>query len=167
MNDTFYSSPTIEDATVAMIWRDPNLLEQFLCDPRFSGPQVFLQQHCKEITRAIYLVTKQIGAADFASVAQCMKELGTFTECGGFAGLNDIYRLGEPTPYIAQIFDHYLDILQTYANGRAQDPPMQSWPFTAGAIHRTIDEMKDEYLRQNRLGERQTVDQYIDVVRNR
>jgi hypothetical protein len=127
---TFLFSTEIEASLVSILWRHPEFLPEFLkqCDPRIH----LCQTHCQIITEAINLVDARVGATDFATVTQAVREMGRFDECGGLVGLNDVYSAHEPTKHTQALFKHYVEALKTYAENRSKEPPKPTFVYIGG-----------------------------------
>lgn len=149
---TFYFAPEIEDATVSIIWHEPERLAEFL---RQFDPNVHLAQpHCRIILEAITLAYGELGTADFPTVVQVVRELGRLEECGKIEGLNRIYSAIEISlPYIEQVYRHYLDMLRLYAAHRKVTPSEKLYLFTAGRVAVRRSKIKSKPTDPDYLGD--------------
>jgi hypothetical protein len=119
-----------ETEVVSTIWRQPYRIAEFMRDFDF---QIHLTQpHLRIILEGINLAYGDLGDTSFAVVAQTVRELGGFEECGGLQGLNSVYAATEITPVTDPIFAHLCDMLRLYAEGRQTDPPQPVYRFTGG-----------------------------------
>lgn len=136
----------VEEALVSMLWRQPYRCAQFLreCD---LGTHLS-QPHLRSLVSAIDLAYRELGACDFASVVQILRELGRLEDCGGLEELNNFYVHAESVALSSQtldpgyvergnerIFGFYLETLKTYALVRAQQGLTHFTParFSGGA----------------------------------
>ncbi len=148
---TFFFAPEIEESMTSLCWRDPDLFEQFTQSHDFTV--LIAQRHCQDIFKAMHLAYETMGTLDWASVVQSCRELGSMDEVGGIDGLNRVYTMIDTTKYCHRVFDSYLSLLETYAEGRAHtnefgDPtPRQSFVFSDNAINRAMKQMEDVYKR--------------------
>jgi hypothetical protein len=139
---TFTYAPEIETNTVSILWHEPDRLADFL---RLVDPQThFVQPHLRIILEAINIAWGELASADFATVAQVIRELGKMEECGGLEGLNQVYSAGEPIratnaedaailrKQVDVILADYVRMLQAYAENRAIDPARPIYPLTGG-----------------------------------
>ncbi len=136
MNDdespmTFNFAPEIEDATISIIWHEPERLAEFL---RHFDPDVHLAQaHCRIILEAVILAFGELGASDFPTVMQVVRELDRLEECGNVEGLNRVYSCVEANlPNTDKIYAHYLDMLRIYARHRKTQHQGNMCLFTGG-----------------------------------
>jgi hypothetical protein len=132
---TFIFAPEIEDATISILWHEPERLPDFL--RRFDPNLHLAQPHCRIILEAINLAYGELGTSDFATVTQVVSELHKLDHCGGIEGLNRIYSLVEDgTPHWKErgdkIFAHYLEMLIAYGTHRRLAPNENMYRFTAG-----------------------------------
>src|ERR1700747_2319123 len=139
MNDTepppsFLFAHEIETSMIALVW---HALDYVAAIKRELDPMLhFTQPHLRHLLEAIELSYRELGVADFASVVQILRELGQFEACGGLLGINAIFeqsRYGFSSPEAEkEVFDHYLEMLKTYAVNRNMDPPQKVYRFTGG-----------------------------------
>jgi hypothetical protein len=117
---TFLFSPQYEEATVSILWKQPERIAAFLRD--FDPAVHLVQLHLRIILEAVNLSYGDHGEADWASVVQVIQEIGKLDEVGGLEGLNRVYSAKEITPVTDKIYAHYLEALQTYAAHRSIEP---------------------------------------------
>jgi hypothetical protein len=118
---TFHFAPEIEQSLVSLCFYAP---ERIAVLKRELDPQIhFTRPELRHILEAIDLAYRELGSSDFASVIQTLRELGRLEDCGGAAGVNQVfeeYRYGFSSPQAeGEIFDHYLDMLKRYALARS------------------------------------------------
>lgn len=125
----------IELSCISLCWHEPERLPEFL---RELDPALHIfERHLRLILDAINLSYGELGATDWATVIQCVREAGTYEECGGLDGLNEVYQKmeyrssGDDTD---RIFRHYIDCLKEYARARKSDPPPAVHMFTSGKL---------------------------------
>jgi hypothetical protein len=122
-------APEIELALVAGLWHEPFRLAPTLrwldLDAHLSQPYLRL------VTHALARCYSELGAADFATVVTCLRQLGQLDECGGVQSLDAIYE----ARWYAPLFDLYGQFLRSTAlrrQGELQALP----PFFSGGIGR-------------------------------
>jgi hypothetical protein len=136
--DSFIFAPEIEVATVSLLWKQPERCAAFLRD---LDPAVHLTQpHLRHIVEAVTLAYRELGCADWATVAGVLRELKHFEDCGELLGLNEVYCAAEITPNSDQIFTHYVSMLQAYALGRELNQPV--FRFNRGEIKLVPNKIK-------------------------
>jgi hypothetical protein len=67
--------------------------------------------------------------------------------------LNAVYTATEITPVTDRIFAHYVEMLQTYAQHRAMDPPRPVSRFTGGKASLYLNKAKHRETDPDYLGE--------------
>ena len=160
---TFVYALEIEQALVSVLWRKVTLMECFLarCDPmvHLSQPKLRI------IVRAIQLAYGELGAdlnceinplegsSDWPVVVTVVRELGGFDECGGLAGLNEVYSAHEPTPYSSQIFGDYLRLVCDYALARQEQSAPRVCVFSGGRGTLYLNKAKKARARDDFKGE--------------
>jgi hypothetical protein len=132
---TSYFAPEIEEAAIAILWRQPERLGEFL---REIDPAVHITQpHLRKILEAIDLGWRELGAVDFATIVTLVRELNYFEDCGGREGLNELWVAGDrnvaTAPNDDVIFAHYVEMLKTYALARKSDGKFPCARFTGGS----------------------------------
>jgi hypothetical protein len=125
----------IELCTVSLLWHEPERCALFY---RELDPAVhILQRHLRLIAEAIKLAYAELNSADWATVIECIRELGYLEEVGKLEGLNAVY---EAMQYRGSrentdaIFSHYIECLKEYARARKSDPPRPVHMLTAGKL---------------------------------
>jgi hypothetical protein len=141
---TFHFALEIEQALVSLCFYAP---ERIALLKRELDPKVhFTRPELRHILEAIELAYRELGASDFASVITTLRELGRLEDCGGAAGVNQVfeeYRYGFSSPEAEeQIFAHYIEMLRAYALGRQQTPPLPVYYFTGGKGTTTPNKLK-------------------------
>jgi hypothetical protein len=98
----------------------------------------FLDPALRIVLEMLSVVYWQIGALDWASVIQALREVNEIEACGGLEGLNEIYTDGGHypegrLPQFAEAFvREYIQLLYDYANQRESDPTKPVYRFTGG-----------------------------------
>jgi hypothetical protein len=123
----------IELCMVSLLWHEPERCALFY---RELDPAVhILQRHLRLICQAINLAYAELNCADWATVVECVRELGYLEEVGKLEGLNTVYEAmqyrGDKSNTDA-IFSHYIECLKEYARARKSDPPRSVHMFTGG-----------------------------------
>jgi len=122
-------APEIETALVAGLWHEPFRLAPTLrwldLDAHLSQPYLRL------VTQALARCYSELGAVDFASVVECLRQLGQLEECGGVQSLDAIYE----ARWYAPLFDLYGQFLRSTALRRQADPQALP-PFFSGGMGR-------------------------------
>lgn len=142
----------IETATVSTLWHQPHRLPEFR---RIIDPQIHITQpHLRHILEAIELCYGELGIdLDFATVVEVVRELGTFNECGGIEGLNQVYTGAETTLTTDHVFGHYVGMLQEYARARESHPPRRVTRFSGGKATLYLNKNKRSTRDPDYLGE--------------
>jgi hypothetical protein len=133
---TFQFSPEIEQSMVSLCFYAP---ERIATLKRELDPKVhFTDPKLRYILEAIELAYRESLASDFATVIQTLRELGRLDDCGGPAGVNQVfeeYRYGFSSPEASEeIFVHYIEMLKAYAQARSNQPPVNVYRFVRGDI---------------------------------
>jgi len=133
---TFHFAPEIEQSLVSLCFYAP---ERIAVLKRELDPQVhFTRPELRHILEAIELAYRELGSRDFATVIQTLRELGCLEDCGGAAGVNQVfeqYRYGfSSTEALEEIFAHYIEMLKAYAQARSNQPPINVYRFLRGDI---------------------------------
>jgi hypothetical protein len=133
---TFHFAPEIEQSIVSLCFYAP---ERIAVLKRELDPQVhFSRPELRFILEAIELAYRELGASDFASVIQTLRELGCLEDCGGAPSVNAIfeeYRYGfSSTEALNEIFAHYIEMLKAYAQARTNQPQVNVYRFVRGDI---------------------------------
>jgi hypothetical protein len=166
---TFIFAPEIEQAMVALCFQAPHRVATVY---RELDPAVHITRpELRFILEAIDLAYRELGAMDFASVIQVLRELGRLEACGGAPGVNSVfeeYRYGfwKPNPETEQkifwkpdpeaeeeIFTHYIETLKTYAINRQKDPPQPVYRFTDGKATLVPNKVKRKESDPDFIGE--------------
>lgn len=122
-------APEIEMALVAGLWHEPERLAQTL---RWLDPDAHLvQPFLRLVVSALGRCYAELGAVDFASVVECLRELGQLEECGNLEGLDQLYE----ARWYAPLFELYGQFLRDTALRRQADPQKLP-PFFSGGIGR-------------------------------
>jgi hypothetical protein len=120
---TFHFAPEIEQSLVSLCFYAPERIGVLKRELDFSLH--FTRPELRLILQAIELTYRELGASDFASVIQTLRELKCLEDCGSAAGVNQVfeeYRYGFSSPQAQQeIFDHYVDMLKRYAVARSSN----------------------------------------------
>jgi hypothetical protein len=118
-------APEIETALVAGLWHEPFRLAPTLrwldLDAHLSQPYLRL------VVGALARCYSELGAVDFASVVECLRQLGQLDECGGVQTLDTLYE----ARWYAPLFDLYGDFLRAAALRRGDDQKAPV-PFFSG-----------------------------------
>jgi hypothetical protein len=141
---TFQFAPEIEQSLVSVCFADPHLIavvkRELDLGIHITNPAL------RHILEAIELTYGQLGLRDFASVIQTLRELKTLERCGGPERVNAIfeeYRYGFSSEQAkTEILAHYIELLQAYALGRQQTPPLPVYHFTGGKGTTTPNKLK-------------------------
>jgi hypothetical protein len=133
---TFHFAPEIEQSLVSLCFYAP---ERIAVLKRELDPQVhFTRPELRHILEAIELAYGELGASDFASVIQTLRELSRLEDCGGAPGVNQVfeeYRYGFSSEQAQeQIFAHYIEMLKAYAFARSNQPKVNVYRFLRGDI---------------------------------
>jgi hypothetical protein len=120
---TFHFAPEIEQSLLSLCFYAP---ERIAVLKRELDPQVHITRpELRYILEAIELAYRELGATDFASVIQTLRELGHLEDCGGAPGVNQVfeeYRYGFSSPQAEEeIFAHYIEMLKRYAVARSSN----------------------------------------------
>jgi hypothetical protein len=133
---TFDFAPEIEQSLVSLCFYAPDRIAVL---KRELDPQVhFTRPELRHILEAIDLAYRELGASDFASVIQILKELERLEDCGGPSGVNQVleeYRYGFSSEQAQeQILAHYIEMLKAYASARSNQPQVNVYRFARGDI---------------------------------
>ena len=127
MNLETYYSPEVEEALVTLCWHKPELLPKVL---RSLAPPVhIMQEHLRFILEALQLSQDQLGAADFATVVQVLREDGRLPACGELQGLDALYSRNYG---YESLLDYYIELLKLYASKRTERSPEPVVIFDGG-----------------------------------
>jgi hypothetical protein len=138
---SFHWSTEIEEATLSILWHQPQRLKYFLqeCDPAVH----FHEPHSKIIFDAIGQVHQEVGPVSFEDMVLCLREYRQLDNVGGKDSLNRIYALYQPTGLpdafyktdsarIDKILSHHVSLLKTYAVAREFEPPREVHQYLGG-----------------------------------
>jgi hypothetical protein len=133
---TFLFAPEIEQSLVSLCFYAPERIAVLKCE---LDPALHITQpHLRHILEAIELAYRELGASDFASVIQTLRELGRLEDCGGPERVNAVfeeYRYGFSSEQaLEEIFAHYIEMLKAYAQARTNQPPVNVYRFLRGDI---------------------------------
>jgi hypothetical protein len=118
-------APEIERALLAGLWHEPDRLPETM---RWLSPNAHLSQpSLRLVLEAISRCYSELGAADFATVVECLRELGYLAECGGIEALDELYEACWYPP----LWHLYGDFLRDLALRRAGEPHSPA-PFFSG-----------------------------------
>jgi DnaB helicase-like protein len=121
-----YYAPELERAIVSLCWHRPENLPKVL---QALDPAVHLKEpHLRLILEAINLVYRELGATDWATVIDYLRQQGKLAECGELVGLDEIYRL-EPCP---ALLSYYIELLKDYGALREGAPLAPTLRFNGG-----------------------------------
>lgn len=122
-----YYAPEVEEALVTLVWHNPQLLPRVL---RCLDPGVhILQEHLRFILEAIQLSSDLLGASDFATVVQALREDGRFEACGELIGLDALWTKNYG---YESLLDYYIELLKIYASKRLERNPARVLIFSGG-----------------------------------
>jgi hypothetical protein len=123
-----YYAPEVETALVSLVWRHPEYLEPVL---RELDPEThFVQPHCRHILKAVQLVFTQLGATDWSSIVQALREQKLLEETGNLVLLDEVFTYDA----CGSLLNYYIDLLKDYAKQRKADPTQPVYRFTGGRI---------------------------------
>lgn len=151
----FYYAPEIEAALVSTCWHQPEWLATVY---RELDPAIHLSQpHLRWLLEAIDLAYRDLGCVNFEVVIQVLRETGHLEDCGGLEGANQVYGLeeyGREDPVRNEkIFQHYLQMLKTYAVHRKMEPARLPYVFTSGSLVLHQNKVKASQNGPDALGE--------------
>jgi hypothetical protein len=151
--ETFIFAPEIEQALVSVCFQCPERIATLY---RELDPGIHITRpELRFILEAIDLAYRELGATDFASVIQVLRELGRLEACGGAPGVNSVfeeYRYGFSSPEAEEpIFGHYIEMLKAYALGRDKNQPV--YRFNRGDIHLVPNKTKHSESAPDYVGE--------------
>lgn len=144
MKPTYWFAPEIEESTISLMWRDPDLFEKFKESGR-DHHEMFAQRNCQEIFEAMDRAHEALGSLDFACVVQSCRDRGTLNEIGGTDSLNRVYQMSELTKYSDQMFNSYMDLLENYADSRRVVVSNPIEELLHLPIYRTMLEIAESY----------------------
>ena len=151
---TFCYAPEIELAAVSMLLQAPKRCALFF---QQLDPSVHLREpRSRIIAQAIKLAWSELGAADWATVVQVVRELGAYEECGGSDGLNHVYSVAANSPGdqgSERIFGHYIEMLKSYARARAKSPAHPVYSLVGGRGTLYPNKVKRHKLDPDYLGQ--------------
>jgi len=128
---TFYFAPEIENQLLSICWHNP---ERIATIQKELDPTVHLSQpHLRHILEALSVAYRELGCVDFTVVVQVLRELDRLEDCGGLPGVNFVYALAlhayQERAHQQALFDHYLQMLKSYALARQAKPPLRVYRF--------------------------------------
>jgi hypothetical protein len=162
---TFIFAPEIEQALVALCFQAPHRVATVY---RELDPAIHITRpELRFILEAIDLAYRELGATDFASVIQVLRELGRLAACGGAPGVNSVfeeYRYGFSSPEAEEaIFAHYLQMLKTYAISREQTPLPPVYYFVGGKGTLALNKAKRREFEPEFIGEARIAGRWYTV----
>lgn len=129
-------APEIEQALVAGLWHQPHRLAETL---RWLSPEDHLTQpYLRLVLSAITRCYSDLGDVDFATVTQCLRELGQLEECGGLSGLDALYE----ARWYAPVFELYGAFIRVAALRRTDQPRLPPAFFRGGSGVLTINKIR-------------------------
>jgi len=121
-----YYAPEIEEALVTLCWHHPEYLPKVLreLDPalHISAPPL---RHLLSAINRVYL---EEGATDWASVIDCLRDLGLLEQCGDKVLLEGLYT----HPGYHALLDFYIQSLRAYGAARNASPPQNPHYWSGG-----------------------------------
>ena len=132
---TFHFAPEIEQAIVSICWHEPERLG--LVYRELDAAVHLTQPHLRHILEAISLGYRELGCVDFPIVTQVLRETRRLDDCGGLPGVNEVYNAQaygrEDSARNQAIFEHYMEMLKTYALHRTSQALESPYRFTGGS----------------------------------
>ena len=120
-----YSALEIEEALLGLVWHQPGLLPNCL---QKLVPDLHLSQPNKTLLETILYCSREMGACDWATVIEALRQLGELEACGDKVILDQIYS----NPGFECLLSWYIEILADYASARTEEPPRSGSFFSGG-----------------------------------